>query len=115
LVFSQYNVLDEIADKSSDLLALYKDEDGLFKKDIREMTGSGIDDSLTEFYARLKNAKDYYRSLPNELALPFDPLRVDKNHDLEIADLEATFSGEESLGKYFDLHESFRTYSNLKV
>ena len=71
--FNYCILVDEIAEKSSELIATYEDHDGLFRKDVQAMSGAGIDDALEEFYDRLKGLKDFYRDLPNELLLPFDP------------------------------------------
>ncbi|KAJ3303120.1 hypothetical protein HDV03_004199 [Kappamyces sp. JEL0829] len=81
------------------------------------MAGSGIDDALSEFYSRLKGIKEYYRSLPSELAMPFDPSTyIASLVDVEkqALELDFVFSGEEGWGRYLDLHQCFRLYSNLK-
>ncbi|KAJ3328296.1 hypothetical protein HDU91_004148, partial [Kappamyces sp. JEL0680] len=107
-----------IATVSTELEALYRDNDGLFQRDKLAMAGSGIDDALSEFYSRLKGIKEYYRSLPSELAMPFDPSTyIASLVDVEkqALELDFVFSGEEGWGRYLDLHQCFRLYSNLKV
>ncbi|KAI8894126.1 hypothetical protein BC833DRAFT_606006 [Globomyces pollinis-pini] len=103
--------LDEISQTSKELLVIYTDEDGTFKTDVQAMTG---DDAFTEFYSRLKNIKDYYRKLPNELAPPFDPKQCLPDPEREMQLLDAKFTGEESYGKFLDMNSLFLEYSNLK-
>ncbi|TPX56726.1 hypothetical protein PhCBS80983_g04335 [Powellomyces hirtus] len=103
--------LERIQTRSQYLLDLYKDEDGSRKADIRAITGAS---DFTEFYARLKDIKDYHRRSPN---VPVEPMEMEFQHrdpEREEAALENMFSGEEGLGRYLDLHASFEQYVNLK-
>jgi hypothetical protein len=75
--------IDEISEHSSELIATYEDREGLFRKDVQAMSGAGVDDALSEFYSRLKEVKDYYHDLPNELFMPFDPSAPHRDSSLE--------------------------------
>lgn len=49
---------------TNNLKELYEDKDGLRKDEVASLSGPN---EFAEFYSRLKNIKDFYRRLPNEV------------------------------------------------
>lgn len=101
--------ITQIQVKSAELKGLYEDQDGLMK---RELDGMADENQFPEFYSKLKNIKDYYRTLPNQVATPFRA--ANSAADLPEEDLDLSFTGEESNGKFLDLHELYFEYINIK-
>jgi len=83
------------------------------KEELDALSGAN---EFTEFYKRLKTIKDYHRKFPNEAAIPMDAeftdLAAQREHVVE--ELETMFSGEESFGRFLDLHALFDQFINLK-
>lgn len=101
--------LDAMTEKCGQLFILYEDVNADRKKEIDAISGT----EFTEFYARLKAIKDNYRNNPYQLAdvtqqQVLSAASVSENH------VDAFFSGEESYGKYLDLHANFDQFINLK-
>lgn len=100
-------------DVTQDLVDSYEDKEGVRKDEINSMQGGN---EFNEFYARLRNIKEFYKKHSNEAAKPmsmefdeFLKLRESGN-DLNIID----FTAEEGYGKFLDLNEAFLKYLNLK-
>lgn len=51
-------------ESTNNLKELYEDKDGLRKEEVAALSGPN---EFAEFYSRLKNIKDFYRRLPNEV------------------------------------------------
>ena len=102
--------IDSIQSLSKQLLKLYADPDDLLAEDLLLMSNNNFE----EFYARLKEIKDYYKQIPSETVLPFNPQTLLKDPDEEMNELEAMFTGDENFGRNLDLHEIFLDYCNLK-
>ncbi|GMH42222.1 hypothetical protein BSKO_10141 [Bryopsis sp. KO-2023] len=99
-------MLDTIEERSSKLARIYEDVDNARRDEIDALAGDNI---FSKFYDRLKDIKDYHRKYPNtditeaendEMALKFEP--------------EVEFSGEESMGRYLDLHQHYNEFINAK-
>ena len=62
----------------------------------------------------MRNIKEFYKTHPNEVAVPlsdeFDKFIENRESELNLAD----FTDEESYGKFLDLNEHFHMYLNLK-
>ncbi|KAJ1677145.1 Pre-mRNA-splicing factor sap61, partial [Spiromyces aspiralis] len=122
------------------LLDLYRDTSGLRKKELADMSGGS---EFKEFYSRLDDIKNYHRRHPYltvepmELEFvkykpPADPSSGDSDKkngkakaeseeeslafatEQDYEKLETMFSGEETLGRYLDLHTQHEEYVNLK-
>lgn len=65
--------MDRIAERSNELRQVYKDENGLRKKEIETIENGGI----TEFYDRLAKLKDYHRKFPENASRGDEDERVD--------------------------------------
>ena len=82
------------------------------KEELDALSGAN---EFTEFYKRLKTIKDYHRKFPNEAAIPMDAeftdLPAQREHLVE--ELETLFSGEESFGRFLDLHPLYDQFINL--
>ncbi|KAG0031254.1 hypothetical protein BGZ81_001543 [Podila clonocystis] len=104
--------LDRISGRSKELEVLYRDEDESRKKEMEAMSGSN---EFGEFYERLKKIKEHHRKYPNDTVEPMELEFMDqKPSETQIEALEEMFSGEESGGRYLDLHEVHEQYMNLK-
>ncbi|KDD75086.1 hypothetical protein H632_c880p0, partial [Helicosporidium sp. ATCC 50920] len=85
---------------------IYGDEDGSRKQEIADLRG---DDVFRNFYARLKEVRDYHRKFPSDAVT-----EGDGNDALRPPpELPVAFSGEESLGRTLDLHELHAAFRNL--
>ncbi|KAG0274945.1 Splicing factor 3A subunit 3 [Linnemannia exigua] len=105
--------LDRISGRSTDLSALYKDEDESRKKEMETISGAN---EFGEFYNRLKKIKDHHRKYPNEAVEPMEMEFMDQQPTEEKMNaLDDMFSGEEAGGRYLDLHEVHEHYMNLKA
>ncbi|XP_037730216.1 splicing factor 3A subunit 3 [Drosophila subpulchrella] len=100
---------------TSQLRDLYEDKDNERKAEIAALSGPN---EFNEFYARLKQIKQFYKSHPAEVSVPlsveFDEMiRVYNNPDDMSALVE--FTDEEGGGRYLDLNECYELYLNLRA
>lgn len=51
-------------ESTNNLKELYEDKDGLRKEEVTALSGP---DEFSEFYTRLKQIKEFYKRLPNEV------------------------------------------------
>lgn len=74
------------------------------------------DDPLAEFYSQLRILKDHHRRIPVEAAAAAESevALVCKGCQPKAETIEASFSGEEALGKFLDLHQFHRQFCNLR-
>lgn len=114
--------LDSISRCSQKLLNAYTDATGDRAREVEKIS---VGTDLNEFYRRLKNIKDHHRAHP-ELAVnaasnaaqntqqsTLNAAR-EKSKEKDREELEVMFSGEETYGRYLDLHMFFDVYVNLK-
>ncbi|KAI9221943.1 hypothetical protein BC828DRAFT_379692 [Blastocladiella britannica] len=96
---------------AASLLDLYDDADGQRVADLTRMSG---DSALTDFYGRLRDVKDFHRRNPG---LELEPMELEFMSPDAAAEQEARldtmFTGEESAGRFLDLHAVFEMYLNL--
>ena len=103
------NFLDHLLSRKSYLKSLYEDQDR--RKEI-DSIGGGVE--MEDFYNRLKNIKDFYRRNPYQ-ALEADEVRVlGSRQKQEETEIDHLFSGEEGYGRYFDFHDAYDKWINLK-
>lgn len=107
-------LLDRFVESTTNLKELYEDKDSLRKEEVGSMSGPN---EFTEFYARLKSIKEFYRRHPDEISVPMSvefeeiaKLRENPAEDTNMTD----FTDEEGYGKYLDLHECYEKFINLK-
>ncbi|KAL0268427.1 UNVERIFIED_CONTAM: hypothetical protein PYX00_010380 [Menopon gallinae] len=97
------------------LKELYEDKDGLRKEEVAALSGPN---EFAEFYARLKQIKDFYRRHPNEISVPmsveFEELTKMRENPTEENSNVVEFTDEEGYGRYLDLHECYYKFLNLK-
>eukprot|EP00457_Paulinella_chromatophora_P003503 gb/GEZN01003511.1/.p1 GENE.gb/GEZN01003511.1/~~gb/GEZN01003511.1/.p1 ORF type:complete len:504 (+),score=104.85 gb/GEZN01003511.1/:184-1695(+) len=86
---------------SSKLGASYKDEDGVLSMELQEISG---EDSLAEFYKRLKVLEKYHRQFPGA------PVVIDRSStDIKVG---VEWTHEEARGRFLDLHEVHELFVN---
>ncbi|KAI0220274.1 Pre-mRNA-splicing factor sap61, partial [Massospora cicadina] len=102
--------LDSMITRCGQLHVLYEDSLGERRKEIEAVSGPN---EFSEFYLRLKEIKDFHRRNPYLIA-DSSQQQVLNAFAMTEEDMEVMFSGEESNGKYLDLHASFDQYINLK-
>lgn len=51
-------------ESTNNLMELYEDKDGLRKEEVAALSGPN---EFAEFYSRLKQIKEFYKRLPNEV------------------------------------------------
>lgn len=95
------------------LVDSYEDKDDIRKEEIQSMSGPN---EFSEFYARLRNIKEFYKKHPNEISVPMS-LEYDEFSKLRESGVDLNlveFSDEEGYGKFLDLNECYQKYLNLK-
>ncbi|KAJ9049765.1 Pre-mRNA-splicing factor sap61 [Entomophthora muscae] len=102
--------LETMTTRCGQLHTLYEDPKGERRKEIEAISGAN---EFSEFYLRLKDIKDYHRRNPYLIADVTQQQVLNASVVTE-EEMEAMFSGEESNGKFLDLHASFEQYINLK-
>jgi len=115
----QRAMLDRYSEATNLLREIYEDKDGQRKEEVQALSGPN---EFAEFYARLKQIKDFHRRHPGEaisvpMSVEFDELRKirESGGDNEAgATAMVDFSEEESFGRFLDLHNCHRKYVNLK-
>ncbi|KAF2348016.1 protein of unknown function DUF3449 [Trinorchestia longiramus] len=107
-------LLDRHVECSERLHSLYEDKDGLRKEEVAALSGPN---EMGEFYARLKQIRDFHKKHPNEISVPMS-IEFEELHKLrEQSDDTAAmvdFTDEEGYGKYLDLHHCYNKYCNIK-
>lgn len=99
-----HGFLSSAVDKASSLQSLYQDADGAREEETKTMSTGNI---YSQFYDRLRTIREYHRKYPGALA----------NKDISEEEVLAEdpwveFSGEESFGRYLDLHELHSSFIN---
>jgi len=102
------NRLERIKERSDALLTTYEDEDGSRKEEIAHL---GQADMFGMFYTRLREIREYHKKFPNiQYEEDLDNVEVTPEED---ANLLAKFSGEESYGRYLDLHALHQKFTSM--
>ncbi|XP_054258220.1 splicing factor 3A subunit 3 [Macrosteles quadrilineatus] len=108
-------LLDQYMESTNNLMELYEDKDGLRKEEVAALSGPN---EFAEFYSRLKQIKEFYKRLPNEICVPmsveFEELNKMRENPSEEFQNLAEFTDEEGYGKYLDMNECYEKYINLK-
>jgi len=111
----QRAMLERYDECTHSLREIYEDKDGGRKEEVAALSGPN---EFAEFYARLKQIKDFHRRHPGELSVPmsieFDELKKIRENPGEDSNNMVEFSDEEGYGKFLDLHECYTLFINLK-
>ncbi|KAI9798659.1 MAG: hypothetical protein M1833_004648 [Piccolia ochrophora] len=105
--------LERIHQQSKRLIDIYKDADGIRKREIQSVSTG---DPFEEFYKQLDDIKDFHRRYPNE---PVENLeraykkKVPGEGDIVISEVDNMFTGEEAYGRFLDLTSLHEDYLNL--
>lgn len=115
------HLLNKVTDTAKDLSLSYDDHVSRVNE-IEALAGSGIKgNEVTEFYTRLAHLKDWHRRHPQ----PPISAASQQDHGQDWAELEGAgttdgkdyldrlFSGEEALGRYYDLNALHTMFTNL--
>lgn len=100
------NNIMTISDRATKLRKIYEDKDGLRRDDIASMGGPDV---FNTFYERMREVRDYHKRYPNSSFTQKEDLS-DRLKEEPWVD----FTGEESHGRYLDLHELYNEYVNSK-
>ncbi|EGD72174.1 splicing factor 3a [Salpingoeca rosetta] len=131
-------LVDRMSNNARELVELYNDADGERKKEIDALSVNPFE----SFYEKLGEIKEYHKEAPNAIARPVrtdilpdflqpealleaqqqkNASRKRKTGNDKPAETKTPglagfveFSGEESHGRFLDLHEHFVAYNNLK-
>lgn len=107
-------LLDLHNNSTTKLKELYEDKDNERKAEIQALSGPN---EFNEFYARLKQIKEFYKKHPSEISIPlsveFEELTKTYNNLEEMSAL-VEFTDEEGGGRYLDLNECYEQYLNLR-
>eukprot|EP00298_Acanthocystis_sp_HF-20_P001997 c12473_g1_i1.p1 GENE.c12473_g1_i1~~c12473_g1_i1.p1 ORF type:complete len:520 (-),score=199.78 c12473_g1_i1:41-1600(-) len=95
----------ELAETQSKLL---KDEDGSRQQEISNMSSGNV---FSQFYDSLRELRDYHK----KHVVPVEGLKLDDNVDCLVNFHQPEFTGEESYGRYFDLHRIYHYWTNMKT
>ncbi|KAI0426530.1 hypothetical protein F5Y09DRAFT_318557 [Xylaria sp. FL1042] len=105
--------LDRISSQSAKLLEIYRDADGSRSREIQQI---GTGDPMDEFYKQLTDIKSFHARYPNEPVENLERAYRPKKGADEAAlpsIVDTMFTGEESFGRFFDLHTCHELYLNL--
>ncbi|KAK9326255.1 hypothetical protein V1517DRAFT_312236 [Lipomyces orientalis] len=109
--------LDRIQNQSKFLLERFEDAAGERAREIENLHG-GEASQFDEFYKQLKSIKDFHRRYPNEpvenLEENYRKKRRTDDDSPDLDPIDTMFTGEEALGKYFDLIALHERYLNLR-
>lgn len=100
-------MLDTLQSRAASLAGIYDDADGARKRDIAALRGDNV---FSNFYDRLKDTRDYHRRFGGAEELT----GAEDDAALAGPDPTLSFSGEEGLGRFLDLHELHRAWQNAK-
>jgi splicing factor 3A subunit 3 len=100
-------MLDTLQQRAKGLANIYEDADGAREQEIASLRG---DDVFSNFYDRLKYTRDYHRKFggTDELTGP------ENGAALLGSEPQLSFSGEEGMGRFLDLHELHQAWQNAK-
>lgn len=106
------NMLDSITATTEKLIEIYEDKDNARKDEIAALggqtaTGTNV---FSAFYDRLKEIREYHRR--HSAARVVDV--TEEYEELLKEEPRIEFSGEESFGRYLDMHELYNQYINSK-
>lgn len=109
-------MLERIGLRAHSLKELYADPLATRTKEIAALSAAG---GLDNFYDHLSEIKDFHKRYPDErvenLAREYEITLPDPNVPLDTEDqISKMFSGEEALGRYFDLIALHSAFVNLK-
>jgi len=119
------HLLNKVTDTAKDLSFSYDDHVARMNE-IELLAGSGVKgNEVTEFYTRLASLKDWHRRHPQP-PITASASRNDGDYGQDWAELEGAanvedgkdyldrlFSGEEALGRYYDLNSLHTMFTNL--
>ncbi len=109
-------LVESIEQRVTKLLAFHDDIDGVRSDELSLLGSDDSHDVWTEFYARFKNVKEFYRrNTSSKSGPPPSDSKYWYDQALEYAkSKEDEFSGEEGRGRFVDLTPSHAEYINLK-
>eukprot|EP00095_Tigriopus_kingsejongensis_P005292 maker-scaffold758_size101577-snap-gene-0.25 protein:Tk05292 transcript:maker-scaffold758_size101577-snap-gene-0.25-mRNA-1 annotation:"splicing factor 3a subunit 3" len=109
------HMMDRHGECTERLKEIYEDKDGQRKDEVAALSGPH---EFQEFYARLKQIKEFHREHPGEITVPmsieFEELKRIRDNAADDNSIMVEFSDEEGYGKYLDLHQCYEKYVNLK-
>ncbi|KAK9353423.1 hypothetical protein V1523DRAFT_411027 [Lipomyces doorenjongii] len=109
--------LDRIQHQSKFLLDSFEDARGERARETANLQGGELS-QFDEFYKQLKSIKDFHRRYPNEpvenLEENYRKKRRTDDDSVDLDTIDTMFTGEEGLGKYFDLIAFHERYLNLR-
>ncbi|CAG7878916.1 unnamed protein product [Brassica rapa] len=106
------NTIHSIMRAIEKLVETYEDKDGARDDEIAALgghTATGIN-VYSAFYDRLKEIREYHRKYPSG---PLADATADYEALLQVKPV-ISFSGEEGVGRYLDLHDMYNQYINSK-
>ncbi|KAK1302527.1 hypothetical protein QJS10_CPB12g01097 [Acorus calamus] len=110
------NMIDRVIETTNKLVEIYEDKDRARKDEIAALgvktAGSGGTSTLnySGFYDRLKDIREYHRRNPSARIVDVN----DDGEEILKEEPRIEFSGEESFGRYLDMHELYNEYVNSK-
>eukprot|EP00897_Mesotaenium_endlicherianum_P007234 jgi/Mesen1/6539/ME000334S05877 len=104
--------VDQIVTNSARLVEVYEDKDGARKDEIAAIGGqnSSNNNVFSAFYDRLKEIREYHRRHPGARVMEQGEDEAEQIKEEPFVE----FSGEEAFGRYLDMHELYRTFTNSK-
>jgi len=117
------HLLNKVTDTAKDLSLSYDDHVARVQE-IEALAGSGVKgNDVTEFYNRLAQLKDWHRRHPQPAITAGTSEEADYGQDWAELEgvgveegkdyLDRMFSGEEALGRYYDLNTQHNMFTNL--
>ncbi|KAL0485101.1 splicing factor 3A subunit 3 [Acrasis kona] len=118
IVFQNHRInhqVEKMQKSAEELLNIYEDSNGFRRSEIESLTESTLQKTIAQFDTRLAEMREYHRNFPSnpmnrDAELPIFEQITKLQQELEE---KIQFSGEESFGKYVDLHSLYMQYINL--
>lgn len=101
--------LDQMQESARKLVKVYDDEDRARRDDIEALGAPNPTGAYSKFYDRLKEIRDYHRR-----HMSMDITEAENDEEMLKEEPFVEFTGEESLGRYLDLHELHMKFMNAK-
>lgn len=107
-------VVGRLQNATERVMDIMDDKDGSRREELAAMSGKDV---FNNFYARLKDVRDYHRKFPDQTDVVYNDDGTVMSLEEQILKEEPIpeFTGEEGMGRWVDMHVLFNRFVNLKL
>jgi splicing factor 3A subunit 3 len=106
--------LDIVVSNSKRLLDLYKDADGLMKKELQSLTGTN-EDAFKVFMRQVDKIRRSYSQHPDSITYTFENPSDRVADSIDALSLDDVFTANEKAGRVMDFNHFYQQFLNLSV